>query len=172
MSVWRVATTDQASPALAGHPSRSMAFVDGIVKWIPSELVLLYAAIVTIYGAHSVRLLATMVLLGPFVVLILRSRSQGRLSINALASAAVVALSTAVWTLVIPDAGWSSVSFVDRNGPLVAAVALVAGLILAGVASVVDTRFAARFSDTHATCDPDNDEERQSPRLDLDELHD
>jgi hypothetical protein len=161
MSMWRVGREAvRISDPIMTPLDRSVAYtraasdgtggplgdiVDTVTKWIPGEVLALYAAGVTMIGHPSWFWLVVGILLAPLVVVLGAFANSGKLptdqKIQVRAYLALVSM--LLWSLVVPGSGWWSWSVIGRNPAAVAlaggALGLIFGLVAEGVSRWVDS---------------------------------
>lgn len=149
MSVWRVgrdAAEDATrvrgkGPAGGGEP-KLQAFIDRVVKWIPGDVLALYAAGVTAIGAPSIGWLIAGVVLSPLIVLLTPFATTGHFAPwkAGLVLAALAFAATLIWSLSIPNSGWQELQAIRDHATQVALAAAVLGLIFGLVADGIEKR--------------------------------
>jgi hypothetical protein len=107
--------------------------LDSLTKWIPGEVIVLYAAAVTAFGAEthaepSIALLIVAGVLTP-VIVVLFAYSRGTVKRKTWLTALFAAIAFAIWSLSVPFSGWQSWDLVQDNQLAVALVAAVSALL-------------------------------------------
>jgi hypothetical protein len=149
MSVWRIASEGTATPVYVpeaddGVPAEStlQTYLDRVVKWVPGDVLALYAAGVTAIGDPRVWWLVFGILFAPALVVLVPFASSGNVTpIKATCVRALLAtIATIIWTLTIPASGWQRWDLVRENPVAVSVVAAALGLVFGLVAEGVSRR--------------------------------
>lgn len=152
MSVWRVgrdaatdATKTRGGPPTRGGEPKLETFIDRVVKWIPGDVLALYAAGVTAIGAPSMWWLVVGVILSPIIVLLTPFATTGHFAPwkAGLVLALLAFVATAIWSLSIPNSGWQEMQVIRDHAAQVALGAAVLGLLFGLVADGVEKRLKA-----------------------------
>jgi hypothetical protein len=135
---------DRATPSSPAN-SPAVSGIELLTKWIPGEVIALYAAAVTAFGAAanarpSIALLAVAGGL-TFVVVVLTAFARGRVVKGTWLAAILAVGAFAIWSATVPFSGWQRWSFIHNHQvavPIVAAVAaLMFGLLAEGLTRIV-----------------------------------
>lgn len=139
MSMWQIAlgTVDSdvfVPEADTDHGLRE--YTDRILKWIPGDVLALYATGVTTIGKPSWWWLVVAIVLSPALVLLVPFTTTGRLDLSRhVTTNALLGLgATLIWTLTIPNSGWQNIDGISKNAPTVALVVAVLGLLFSVIA--------------------------------------
>lgn len=121
------------------------AYVSRVVRWIPGEVLALFAAAVTWVGdggggKPSVSLLIVFMIACPILVLLgAWSRGSPMTRVDAV-NAALSLPAFAIWSLSMPDSGWQRWSLVSEHNVWTAVVAALAGIAFGLFCAGVEVR--------------------------------
>ena len=142
MSAWRIGRESVEQQYGGPKEGPITDVVDTVVKWIPGEVLALYAAGVTLIGRPSTFWLVVGIVLAPLVVLLAAFARTGRLEpgLRTLTRAGLMTVAAVIWSFVVPLSGWAGWSAIADNSAVVALTAALGGLIFGLVAEGVSAR--------------------------------
>jgi hypothetical protein len=139
MSMWQIARESSDGELFVPEADTDTGlseYTDRILKWIPGDVLALYATGVTTIGKPSWWWLIVAIVLSPALVLLVPFTSSGHLDLSrpVTTNAALGLVATLLWTLTIPNSGWQNIAGVSKNASTVALVVAVVGLLFSAVA--------------------------------------
>jgi hypothetical protein len=144
MSAWRIGSEQSRGPVfMAGKDIKS--YIDRITKWIPGDVLAIYAAGVTVLASGvnaqpDIRWLLIMALATP-VIVILSAWASGPLQLGHLAKAILALGAFAIWSITVPFSGWQRWDAIARDPGFTSIVAGLAGLVFGLIAEGVARRW-------------------------------
>jgi hypothetical protein len=122
--------------------------VGRMVRWIPGDIVVLFAAAINWVSAEpekpSMKLLILFIAATPIIVVLaaFASRAVARFDF---VKAALAAIAFTIWSLSVPRSGWHELELVAQNPGWVTLVSALGGLAFALFASGIERRFGAGY---------------------------
>jgi hypothetical protein len=132
-----------------GDEKATQTVIDRVTKWIPGDVLALYATAVTAFSAGtnaspSVILLIVSIFFAGLVVLGSAFSSNGSITRHVWLPAGLAAGAFAIWSLSVPFSGWQKWHVVHDNQAAVAVVAAAAALLYTFLAEGLSKRFAPK----------------------------
>lgn len=131
MSVWQLGSERTDAPTLMSSDIQS--YIANVTKWIPGDILAIYAAGVNVLkdspGAHpDLRWLLGMALVTPIIVL-LSAWSAGQVRHEHFAKAILALFAFAIWSITIPFSGWQLWDLISQKPGFITVLAGLAGLL-------------------------------------------
>jgi hypothetical protein len=131
MSAWRIGSDRKDIPTFMGTDLQT--YLDRVTKWIPGDVLAIYAAGVTVLanreGAQpNIHWLAVMALATPAIVL-LGGWATGALRREHAVRAALAIIAFGIWSVTVPFSGWQQWDVIARDSGFVAVLAGLSGII-------------------------------------------
>ena len=144
MSAWGLGAIPQR-PELMGDKVAS-EMVGRVVRWIPGDIIVLFAAAINWISAEPARpnmtLLVVFVALTPVVVLLAAFATRGLARFDYV-KAVLATLAFAIWSLSVPRSGWHQLDLVAQNPGWVTLASALGGLMFGLFASGIERRFGS-----------------------------
>lgn len=121
-------------------------FVGRVVRWVPGDVIVLFAACITWVGVDkpSVPLLVLFGALTPLIVLGgAWSRSRHRVGKSDYVKAVLGLVAFVIWSLTVPGSGWRAWPVIAENVGWVAVISAVGGVLFGLIGSGVELRMSA-----------------------------
>ncbi len=139
MSMWQIARDTADGDVFVPEADTNNGlreYTDRILKWIPGDVLALYATGVTTIGKPSWWWLIVAILLSPAMLVLVPFTTTGHLVLSrpVTTNALLGFGATLIWTLTIPNSGWQNINGISRNAPTVALVVAVLGLLFSVIA--------------------------------------
>lgn len=143
MSAWSIGA-DQVRAVKLSKKEGATEILDRIVRWIPGDIVVLFAAAISSISAEpkhpSVQLLVVFLVVTPIVV-VLGAFAKRKLVGFDFVKAGLATLAFAIWSLSVPRSGWQQWHMVSDNPGWVTAVSALGGLVFGLFASGIERRY-------------------------------
>ncbi len=142
MSAWGLGRNSGVSGTLDGE-SKTKAFVDRVVQWIPADVIAIYTVGITTLRIESPDpnpsplWLVIAGALGFALVLISARVTRRRLGWRDVGMAVAAVVAFAIWSLAIPESGWYDWHVIADHPGWVALVASVGGIVFGAIAEAL-----------------------------------
>jgi hypothetical protein len=131
MGIWALARTGEARFRAFANENKTV--VDRLTRWIPGDMLALFATVVTAIAAMTSPempqwiWLAVCIFATPALVLLIKP-ADGKPDPQKPKKALLGLIAFVIWSLTIPDSAWHNIAFVTDNAPLVAGLAALGGI--------------------------------------------